>query len=274
MNAELEKLIALEQTDKEILRLREEVAALPRRVAEIEGKLAEVTSQAEKSKEGIKTQEANKRKLEADIKDHQGKISKFRSQALEVKNNEQYRALMHEIEFAEQAIRGAEDKILEAMVCAESLEGENQAREIEMKAQRAAVEKEKTLARERTAVDEKLLAELASRSQSLRPGIDGSVLAHYDRLMRQRKSAIAEALAESCVACHVLLRPQKYNEIRTNEQIITCDSCGRILYYDPAHEPPPPPVKPSARVRKANIDAEADAARSNDESPAEAPATQ
>ena len=274
MNAELEKLIALEQTDKEILRLREEVTDLPRRVAAIEGKLAEITSQVEKSKQDIKNQEVDKRKLEADIKDHQGKISKFRSQALEVKNNEQYRALMHEIEFAEQAIRSSEDKILEAMLRAESLEVSQKAGESEMKAQRAAVEKEKILARERTAVDEKLLAELAGRAQSLRPGIEGSVLAHYDRLMRQRKSAIAEALAESCVACHVLLRPQKYNDIRTNEQIITCDSCGRILYYDPAHEPPPPPVKPSAKIRKANVDAQAEAARSSDESPAETPATQ
>ena len=274
MNAELERLIALEQTDKEILRLQEEVAALPRRVAEIESKLAALTAQVESGKEAIKNQEANKRKLEAEIKDHQGKISKFRSQALEVKNNEQYRALMHEIEFAEQAIRGSEDQILEAMLRTESLEGAHQASEIEIKAQRMAVEKEKIQARERTAVDEKLLAELAGRAQSLRPGIEGSVLAHYDRLMRQRKSATAEARAESCVACHVVLRPQKYNEIRTNEQIITCDSCGRILFYDPAHEPPPPPVKPLARSRKANAGGDADAARPNDESPAETPATQ
>ncbi len=274
MNAELEKLIALEQTDKEILRLREEVAALPRRVAEIEGKLATVTAQVEQSKEAIKTQEVDKRKLEADIKDNQGKISKLRSQALEVKNNEQYRALMHEIEFAEHAIRDCEDKILEGMERAESLEHAQKSNEAEMKTQRAAVENEKSLARERTAVDEKLLAELAERADSLRPAIEGSVLAHYDRLMRQRKSAIAEALGESCVACHVLLRPQKYNEIRTNEQIITCDSCGRILYYDPAHEPPPAPVKAAARIRRANAEAEAEAARVADESPAETPASQ
>src|SRR2546430_7924658 len=110
-------------------------------------------------KTAVKADEANRRKYETAIKDVQQKISKYRDQSLEVRTNEQYRALMHEIQFAEQDIRANEDKILELMVAAEAREKSVKAAELELKAEMAEIEKEKTEARERTAEDEKQLAE-------------------------------------------------------------------------------------------------------------------
>ena len=72
-----------------------------------------------------------------------------------VKTNDQYKALLHEIQFAEQDIRSNEDKILELMVNSEAREKDVKAAEAEMKAETAEIEKEKAEARERTAQDEK-----------------------------------------------------------------------------------------------------------------------
>src|SRR5207302_10789349 len=88
------------------------------------------------------------------------------------------------------------------------------------------------------------------KRSELRQGITPEVLAHYDRLATARKTALAEAIAQNCSACHVMLRPQKYDEIRSNQQILTCDSCNRILFYDPAHEPAPEPPKAKKSKRK------------------------
>ncbi len=247
MHPELEKLIALQQADGEIARLREEIAALPRRVAVIETKLAGTKTQIEKAQQALAANQAARRKLEAEIQDHRGHISKYRDQSLAVKTNEQYKALLHEIEFAEQHIRTCEDKILEGMVDSEAKEAALKAAESELRAETAEIEKEKAGARARTAEDERLLAEQSARREALRGGVSTNVLEHYDRVIHQRKSAVAEARAQKCTACNVLLRPQTYNEVRSNEQIVACDSCSRILFYDPAHEPPP---EPSAR-RKA-----------------------
>ena len=87
------------------------------------------------------------------------KISKYRDQSLAVKTNEQYKALMGEIQFAEQDIRANEDKILELMVNAEIREKDVKAAEAELKAEMRRSSREKVAARERTAEDEKLLAE-------------------------------------------------------------------------------------------------------------------
>jgi len=239
MHPELEKLIALQQVDGEVARLREEVALLPRRVTAIEAKLAGTKAEIEKAQTALAATQGARRKLESEIQDHRGHISKYREQSLAVKTNEQYKALLHEIEFAEQHIRAAEDKILEGMVDSEAREAALKAAEAELRAETAEIEKEKTEARALTAEDEKLLAEQNARRDQLRGGIAESVLAHYDRVLHARKTAVAEARAQKCAACNVLLRPQTYNEVKTNEQIVTCDSCGRILFYDPAHEAAP-----------------------------------
>jgi len=103
--------------------------------------------------------------------------------------------------------------------------------------------------------------------------VNDSTLAHYDRLMRQRKFAIAEAREQKCLACFVMIRPQTWEEIRTNEQMITCNSCGRIFYYDPAHEAPPPP-EPPKKKSKARAATEAEPATEPEAEPAVEPAAE
>jgi hypothetical protein len=53
----------------------------------------------------------------------------------------------------------------------------------------------------------------------------------------KRKGAIAAAFDHKCSACNVMMRPQKYNELLSNSELVTCDSCGRILYHDTSREP-------------------------------------
>jgi predicted nucleic acid-binding Zn-ribbon protein len=231
MLSDLQKLIELQQTDREIQRLQDEVAALPRRVAEIESKLANTKAQVERSRATIKADESNRRKLEMDIQALQQKISKYRDQSLDVKTNDQYKALMHEVSFAEQEIRIIEDKILEGMLDVEVNEKKLRAAEAELKAETAEIEKEKAEARRRTAEDEKRLAELNGERNQLRGAIAADVLRHYDRVLKLRRTALAEARDHKCSACQVVLRPQAYNDVRTNAQIMICDSCQRILYY-------------------------------------------
>jgi uncharacterized protein len=236
MLADLENLIQLQQADREIQRLEDEVAALPRRVAAIEEKLADTRAAVEKARATIKADEANRRKLESQIQDHQQKISKYRDQSLDVKTNEQYKALMHEISFAEQDIRKLEDQILEGMLDVELNEKRLKSAEAELKAETAEIEKEKEEARRVTTRDQQELGTLKARRDTLRSGIGADTLRHYDRVFKLRKYALAEARDHKCVACQVMLRPQMYNEVRTNQQILICDSCQRILYYVPPAE--------------------------------------
>jgi predicted nucleic acid-binding Zn-ribbon protein len=250
MLPDVQNLIELQKADREILRLREEVAALPKRVAVIEQKLAGTKAELEAAKNAVKADDAAKRKYESAIQDQQLKISKYRDQSLAVKTNDQYKALLHEVQFAEQEIRSSEDKILELMLNAEIREKEVKAAEAELKAEMAEIEKEKSEARQRTAEDEKQLTEWNAKRDQARNGVNADLLRQYDRVSKYRGTGLSEAREQKCLACQVMLRPQTYNEVVSGTQVVACDSCQRILYYDPANSPAAEPIL--AKKRRAH----------------------
>ncbi len=252
MLPDVQNLIELQKADREIQRLKDEVAALPKRVAAIEAKLAGTKDGLEKAKASVKADEAAKRKYETAIQDLQGKISKYRDQSLAVKTNEQYKALLQEIQFAEQEIRGNEDKILELMLNADVREKQVKAAELELKAEMAEIEKEKAEAREKTAEDEKQLAEWNAKRDQARKGVEESTLRQYDRVAKYRGTGLSEVRDQKCLACQVMLRPQTYNEVRSETKLIVCDSCQRILYYDASKDVVEEPSVVAARKRRAH----------------------
>jgi predicted nucleic acid-binding Zn-ribbon protein len=236
MLPEIENLLRLQEADKEIRRLQDEIAELPKRVAAIEHKLADTKAQLERAQTALKADEAARRKYDTAITDFRGKISKYRDPSLEVKTNEQYKALLHEIQFAEKEIAATEDKILELMVNADARDKEVKAAQAELKAEAAEIEKEKVEARQRTAEDEKQLTEWRARRDQMRSGVNEDLLRHYERVAKFRGSGISEVRDHKCMACQVMLRPQTYNEVRTGQQTVVCDSCQRVLYFNPANE--------------------------------------
>src|SRR5260370_8861918 len=116
MLLEIENLLRLQDADKEIRRLQDEIAELPKRVAVIEHKLADTKAGLEKAQTAVKADEASRRKYDTAIRDLRSRISKYRDQSLDVKTNEQYKALLHEIQLAEKEIAATEDKILGLML--------------------------------------------------------------------------------------------------------------------------------------------------------------
>src|SRR5271166_1763808 len=236
MLPDIENLLKLQDTDKEIRRLHDEIAEFPKRLAVIEQKLAGTKAQLDKAQAAVKADEAARRKYDTAIADLRGKISKYRDQSLDVKTNEQYKALLHEIQFAEKDIAATEDKMLELMLNADARDKEVKAAQAELKAEAAEIEKEKAEARERTAVDEKQLADWRGKRDQMRAGVNEDLLRHYERVSKFRGSGISEVRDHKCMGCQVMLRPQTYNDIRTGQQTIVCDSCQRVLYFNPANE--------------------------------------
>lgn len=250
MNSDLAKLIELQKADAEIARLNAEVAALPKKVAAIEQKLAGSKDRMEKAKAALKADDLARRKHESDIESLRQKISKYRDQMLNVKTNQEYQAFGHEVEFAQKEIAKLEDKILETMVDADGKNGDLKQAESDLKAHTTEIEKEKNAAKELSARDEKELTEWRSKRDSLRGEVEESVLRHYDRVLKFRGSALAEAIHSKCAACQVMIRPQVYQMLRSSDQFITCDSCSRILYYMPEHDNDPIPNRPAAASKQ------------------------
>ena len=268
MHSDIQKLIDLQQVDSRIAAVKAEIAALPAEVRAIEAKLAGSKARVETVQAAMKADEGARRKHESDIQDQQQKISKYRDQSLAVKTNQEYKALLSEIEQAEAAIRKLEDKILEIMVTADTRKEELKEAEAALKADTVANEKEKEHARQQTAEDEKALAELDSRRNELRVQIDDDTLRHYDRVFKLRHSALSAVHEDQmCSVCRVILRPQVFQDVMRGEETLTCDSCQRIMYYVP---PPPKPPETEAEAKVKSRKAKAGVEPLEEEEPAQA----
>jgi len=238
MNADLEKLVRLHRVEADLKRTETELAEVPRLRKEIEDRLAGDRARLDAAKAALEASLKVRKVNEAAVQDLEGKRSKYKGQLMEVKTNKEYTAVLHEIEGVERDIKAREDVVLEEMERAETLALAVKREEADFKA----VETEAK--REGKELDGRVerLEEEAGRLRKERDAVAASVpedaLDLYARVAKQRGTGVAEAREGMCQACHVRMRLQIWVEVKKNEQVFQCESCSRVLFY----EPPPPTV--------------------------------
>jgi hypothetical protein len=238
MHPDLDLVRELQDVDHRIAELTREISYLPKHIAEIESRLHSHQKKLEADRAALAANQKERKRLEDDVKVWEQKISKLRDQMSEAKTNEQYWAFQHEIEYAQAEIRKIEDRILDRMTEAESLEKNVSAAEAALKQETAEVEAEKREASRRTDADRAELAVVQERRRAIAGAITAKTLGIYERIGRQRGGvAVAAARDGRCLACNVVLRLAYYQLVRANDEVYTCEACGRILYYTPPEEP-------------------------------------
>src|SRR5437879_3020595 len=232
MNQDLKQLIRLQTIDLAIQQLRTRIDKFPGISKALDEKLRSAQAALESIKERAKSNQGNRKKLESEISSIESKISKYRDQMMAVKTNDEYRALQHEIEHAQNAIRKIEDDILNLMVEAESLQSEIKTAEVRLKEDQQKVNEERKLLEEENKRDLTALEAYVKERQEIATSISSDdLLPRYERVRKHRGGiAVAAARNEVCEICKVRIRPQVFQEIRRNDQIIACDACQRILY--------------------------------------------
>jgi predicted nucleic acid-binding Zn-ribbon protein len=234
MNPDIHLVIKLQELDDKIAELEKEVASLPKHIAEIEKSLEAHLRRLEADHAALAANQKERRRLETDIQVHQQKASKLKDQMLSAKTNEQYRAFQNEIAYEEQEIRKAEDRILDLMAESEPLEANAKKTEAALAEEKRQVEAEKQRVRQRTAEDEKQLAELRSERKAAAAELKPVLLSLYERIRKKwRGSAVAEVVESRCTGCNIALRPQFVQEVKRGDQVLQCESCGRLLFYSP-----------------------------------------
>jgi predicted nucleic acid-binding Zn-ribbon protein len=233
MNPDLERLIRLQHAESELRRVEAELAEVPRQRADLEADLAGERGRLDRSREAQTQTQKARRQHEADLQDLEAKRSRYKGQLMEVKTNKEYTAMLHEIEAVEREIRGIEDQILVEMEKTESLTGEVKKEEVAFKARE---ERHRTDVRgldERARTLDADATRLGAERDGVAKGLDEDTLEMFQRIIRLRGSAMAEARDGMCQVCHVKLRLQLYSDLKRNEEIVQCPACNRILYYEP-----------------------------------------
>jgi hypothetical protein len=243
MNPDLERLITLQRLDSSIHDADRRIADEPARRQALDERLAAARAVVEAAKAGLAENQNERRAVEKELALHQGRLSKFRDQLMAVKTNIEYQAMQKEIEFAQHEVRTFEDRILELMLAADDHTAKSKQAEAALKSTEREVEGDRrTLSADMDTL-RSTLVRLGSERQAVVSSLAPHLFSTFDGVSKRRQGiAVAEARDGICTICHVRLRPQVFNTILRNEEIIQCESCTRILYFVPRQPLAIPPV--------------------------------
>jgi predicted nucleic acid-binding Zn-ribbon protein len=230
----LQNLLDLQNVDIRLNDVRSRLAKFPKKLAESDARIAASKADLDASKAAQLATVKDRKKYELDVDSWKDKVRKYRDQTSQIKTNESYRALLHEVQMAEDEIAKAEDRLLEQMVASEEYDRRIKASEIALKdveqverVQRSTVEADR-------AVAEKDLADLNAERTRAIAEIPENLLDHYDRIVKKHNGvALAEVRNEKCGACGMIVRPHVIQEMRRADsaEMFHCETCTRIIYY-------------------------------------------
>jgi hypothetical protein len=231
MRDAIQKLLVLQEKDQKLRRLQQELARIPLEREEIKNRLTQSRAQYEKDTASLRENEVARKKLELEVESKEQAIQRYKTQQMQTRKNEEFQALGHEIETAENAVSELETRELELMEEADQLKV--QAAE----AKKVLDEAESSHQDQIDNVDkrEKSLVERIQDLQTQRAteveGVDEEMLELYNRLMKSKKDAVIVPMEHGvCGGCHMKLTQTTVNAVKSGEEIQHCEFCGRILY--------------------------------------------
>ena len=232
MNPELSQLISLQDVDVEIKRLKAEIDSLPARREQLESLFAAENSEFLDLKRQSEDAQTQKRNLEEELNTEQQKLDKFKSDLMKATNEREYSTAVREIDVAKKAISALETDVLKLMEQIEKLDTQVAERQPEIVAKRVMLDSQLAEYDVLATADREKLAKLTAERTPMIETLSPNTRATYERMSKIKSGlALSEAVDYKCLACRMTIRPQVFNDIRRGETLITCENCGRILFF-------------------------------------------
>jgi predicted nucleic acid-binding Zn-ribbon protein len=229
----LEMLTKLQEIDQRVDQLAHSRVDLPEKIESLKVQVRELEDLIAEDQARLEQLEKDKRQEELGLQEARDELKRYQEQLYRIKTNREYDAIQAEIDAQKEKISQHEENILNIMATSEEVtEGlEAHTRELEQTRSENAPQWEQ-LEQDLSSLDDRIAAENDQRKNvSIR--IDDNILKAYERIRKGKNGlAIVAIRKRACGGCFKTLPPQKIQEIRRTDRIITCENCGRILYWD------------------------------------------
>ncbi|MDB6019185.1 MAG: hypothetical protein JWR19_3674 [Pedosphaera sp.] len=232
MSDTIEKLLILQDRDRNIFRVQSELARIEPERQALKAKAVGTQAILEAAKTRGKQIESDRKKLELDVEAKKLQIEKYGLQQFQTKKNDEYRALAHEIELCKEVIVKLDDQQIELMEKAEQAQKETVIANQAANEARKMVEAQITDLGKREENLQKELVELQSNRETLLSAVDDTTQSRYERLLKSKGGNVVVGVQHGvCGGCHMKLPTAIIVATQAQQELVTCINCGRILYY-------------------------------------------
>lgn len=247
MNEPIKQMLALQDRDLELDRLRAESSGIPAKVEAIKGQIAASKKALEDAKKDLVTLQMAKKQRELDLDTQEGAVRKHTGELNAVKTNEAYKALLGEIEKAKKTQSALEDQILQVMEQIDQAQKAWKEKEASAKGVEADFQKQiSDWESKKSALEQDITAKQSQREEAAN-GVPKAITEQYGRLRANRKgAALVPIRKEQCSGCHMKVSQNLINEVRRGQKIMFCEHCARIVYLEEMLAAPAPGAQAGA----------------------------
>lgn len=233
MSPELSQLIELQELDLEIQRVSGRLSRIPEERESTENEFKQHAAEFLDLKSKHEQTLEDRKQLEIELATTQQNLDKFEQDKTRVRNEKEYTAVLREIDSSRKHIGTLETEILKRMEELEKLDTELAARAPDVERMRAELDSSLAALAEESGAANGQLSKFVEHRKRLAGQMPRALFASYDRMSRLgRGQALAEVRSNGiCLACRVRVRPKIFSDVRKGDQLVTCENCGRILYY-------------------------------------------
>jgi uncharacterized protein len=229
----LEKLLIVQDRDVRLMRLKMELDRIPHEKAEIDREEKNAIDAAEQAKADSRRIEADRKKIEVSVGGKQDQVRKYKTQLLEIKNNDQFHALQHEITAAEGEIRQMEDQELELMEKMEGVQLAVKQSDAKLKETQQRLQTRRKDIEAKSQQLEKQLQEVEQDREKLAVEIEDDVLSRYERIFKSKHGQAIVGIAHGmCKGCNIKITAQEIHKAQGGNELVSCTNCDRILYSE------------------------------------------
>jgi predicted nucleic acid-binding Zn-ribbon protein len=229
---QIEKLLIVQDRDIALQKIEQELARIPIEHASIKKAIEEEKQNIEAASHALKEKEVERKELDTEVKAREADVARFKNQQLQVKKNDEYRALTQQIEQAEASISDLEEKEIELML---EIDGTRETFESEKATIEARMADQKVQIKQLAAREQNLKDSIEAAKQALadaRTGIEEGFIEHYDRVKKlvKRPPYVAPIESHKCGGCHLRVSNEVSREAINHGEPHFCDQCARIVY--------------------------------------------
>ena len=232
MSPELERLVKLQEIETRAADARKRITDAPTQIATLDARLTASRDAVAAARQDLANNQNHRRTFDRDLLAAQQRLSKYKEQLMEVKTNAEYHAMQHQITAASAEVGKIEEHILVNMLEADEITARVRAAEAALKADEGQIAKDRAALQSDATEMQRVLDASLDERKTVVGSMQRNSVDMFERVLKARQGiAVAPAVNGHCSLCHVRLRPQVYNTILRNDEIVQCDHCQRILYF-------------------------------------------